>query len=82
MLHQKSLLINLLIKFLPVIHHNQQLICLIDSSVFNKTQGSDLANFFIASTNLGKSEAFLTSTATLKTVDTEYFMDLITWAFS
>lgn len=56
------------------------IMCYPDSSVRHKTKGSDLDNFFIPSTNLGKSAAFLTSTATLTTGDTEYFMHLMMWA--
>jgi len=47
------------------------------SSVPAITKGSDLESFFNPSTNLGKSAAFLTSTATLTTGDTEYFIDLM-----
>jgi len=47
------------------------------SSVIVRTKGSDLDNFFKPSTNLGKSAAFLTLTATLTTGDTEYFIDLM-----
>jgi len=56
------------------------IMCYPDSSVKQRTKGSDFDNFFIPSTNFGKSAASLTSTATLTTGDTEYFMDLIIWA--
>lgn len=56
------------------------MMCYPDSSVIQRTKGSDLDNFFIPSTNFGKSEASFTLTATLTTGETEYFMDLMMWA--
>ncbi|KAH3673767.1 hypothetical protein WICPIJ_009678 [Wickerhamomyces pijperi] len=47
-----------------------------------KTHGSDLDNLFKPSTNFGKSEAFLTSTATWTTGETENFMTFKLWAAS
>mmetsp|Transcript_18273 Transcript_18273/g.35907 ORF Transcript_18273/g.35907 Transcript_18273/m.35907 type:complete len:220 (-) Transcript_18273:128-787(-) len=48
--------------------------CSPDSSVWQRTRGSDLARRLRPSTSLGRSWGFLTSTATRTTGDTEYFI--------
>lgn len=52
-----------------------------DSYNVQTTKGSDLANFLIPSTNLGRSAGFFGLTATLTTGETEYFMDRIECAY-
>mmetsp|Transcript_17689 Transcript_17689/g.29905 ORF Transcript_17689/g.29905 Transcript_17689/m.29905 type:complete len:271 (+) Transcript_17689:531-1343(+) len=58
------------------------MMCSPDSVVWQTTRGSDLESFLSPSTSLGRSAAFLTSTETLTTGDTEYFMTLMLWAVS